>query len=185
MPTVYPLLTHSMNPRPIIIEGDIARVPLTQGYETIIDATDVPLIDGWNWYAQICRRRDGSIKTVYAVRSALMDGVKWRQVLMHRVLLGAPDDREVDHWNSDGLNNCRSNIRLATASQNQHNGRIRIDNVSGVKGVAWDKACGKWLSYIMLNRRRRHLGSFDTIAEAAVVRAKAVVEFHGEFGRIV
>jgi len=38
--------------RAIHIEGNVARVLLTQGYETIIDAADVPLVEGRNWCAK-------------------------------------------------------------------------------------------------------------------------------------
>ena len=37
--------------RPIRIEGDLAYVPLTRGYEAVIDAGDVSLVEGFNWYA--------------------------------------------------------------------------------------------------------------------------------------
>lgn len=38
-----------MKPRPIRIEGDVAYVTLTRGYEAIIDAENVPLVEGYNW----------------------------------------------------------------------------------------------------------------------------------------
>ena len=37
--------------RQIRVDGNIAYVPLTRGYEAVIDAADVPLVEGWNWYA--------------------------------------------------------------------------------------------------------------------------------------
>ena len=40
-----------MKVRPIRIEGDFAYIPLTRGYESVIDATDVNLVEGFNWYA--------------------------------------------------------------------------------------------------------------------------------------
>ena len=48
--------------RPIRIEGQVAYVPLTQGYEAVIDVDDVAFVECFNWYAL----RNG--KTFYAVR---------------------------------------------------------------------------------------------------------------------
>ena len=47
-----------MKPRPIRIEGDVAYVPLTKGYEAIIDVEDVPLVEGRNWHAHVVRKKD-------------------------------------------------------------------------------------------------------------------------------
>lgn len=41
--------------RPIRIEGSIAIVPLTKGYEAVIDIEDLALVDGKNWTAWVSR----------------------------------------------------------------------------------------------------------------------------------
>ena len=48
--------------RQIIVKGDVAIIPLTRGYEAIIDAVDVHLVEGRNWSSQPHRN------TVYARR---------------------------------------------------------------------------------------------------------------------
>jgi hypothetical protein len=53
----------SINIRTIRIQGNVAYVPLTRGYEAIIDAGDVPLVLERNWTALLAPR------TVYAVRT--------------------------------------------------------------------------------------------------------------------
>ncbi len=50
------------HPRKIRIDGAVAYVPLTRGYEAIIDIADVQLVCDWNW------RADVDMHTVYAVR---------------------------------------------------------------------------------------------------------------------
>ena len=55
--------------RAIRIEGSVAYVPLTKGYEAIIDVEDVPLVEGWNWSAREERRRDGTVRIIYAGRN--------------------------------------------------------------------------------------------------------------------
>lgn len=172
-----------MTARPIRIEGDIAFVPLTQGYEAIIDADDVPLVGGVNWAAVVARRRDGSIRNVYAFRACRHE--KPTGVYLHRAIMGKPSHLDVDHIDCNGLNNRRSNLRLATVAQNQHNSRRAVDNTSGFKGVYWSAAKRKWRARISDNGQRLHLGHFGCPTAAAVAYAKASATLHGQFGRIV
>lgn len=166
-----------MMARPIRIEGDIAYVPLTKGYEAVIDAADVPLVDGVNWVASVDRR------TVYACRHD-KSGPTPRFVRMHRALMGDPIGLEVDHCDSNGLNNRRANLRLATRLQNAWNQRRSSLNTSGLKGAVFYKQRGKWRSMIKENGKNKHLGYFATAEEAHIAYAKASAELRGEFGRI-
>lgn len=168
--------------RQIIIDGDIAKVPLTHGYTATIDVADVPLVSGWNWGALIKTRKDGAVQAVYAVRRARMGG-KCRVIRMHRVLSGAIGDIEVDHIDGDGLNNRRANLRLATRSQNCCNKAFAGKNSSGVKGVHLHRQTGKWAAQIMVRKKVHYLGIFSNLDDAAAAYAKASAELHGEFGR--
>lgn len=162
-------------PRPIRIEGDVAYVPLTKGYEAVIDAADVPLIAGVCWTAA----EDGN--TVYAYRRSKADGL----VRMHRLLTGADRSLDVDHRDGDGLNNRRANLRTATRSQNISNMRITARNTSGYKGVYWHVKSEKWCANIRVSGKLHYLGTHPTIEAAAEAYAKASAELHGEFGRLV
>ena len=164
-----------MKVRPIRIDGDLAYVTLTQGYEAVIDAADVPLVAAWNWYAI----KDGN--TVYAQRSGLDSGRS--TVRLHRVLMGEPNGLLVDHRDGDGLNNRRANLRLATCQQNVQNARISKRNTSGLKGVSWRKTNGKWHAQIKVNGRQLNLGYFPTPESAHAAYCKASATLHGEFGR--
>lgn len=168
--------------RPIRIEGDIAYVPLTKGYEAVIDAADVPLVAGRSWQARESRRPDGSLITVYA--QAAKPG-KTGTIKMHRLLLGEPAGAEVDHRDGNGLNNRRSsNLRAATTSQNRWNARTPRDNTSGAKGVTWHALRQKWMAQIQAHGRHHYLGLFATQEAAAAAYARASAEIHGEFGRV-
>lgn len=167
-------------PRPIRIEGDVAYVPLTKGYEAIIDAADVPLVSGYCWCAQETRRRDGTLGPVYARRNS-MHGEKY----MHRLLVPSQGDLEVDHADGDGLNNRRSsNLRLATPHQNRCNTGLRSNNTSGVKGVSWHAQRGKWVAQLSAGRGGAYLGLFDDIEAAKAVVEAARKELHGAFARL-
>ena len=165
-------------PRPIRtirIEGDVAYVTLTKGYTAVIDAADVHLVEGRNWSASV------DPHAVYAVWTALARKGQ-STVRMHRVITNASQDEQVDHRDHDGLNNRRSNLRLVTSSQNQHNSRMPNSNTSGYKGVSWDAQSAKWKAQICLQGKRFFLGRFDTAEEAHVAYCRASESLHGEYG---
>jgi hypothetical protein len=164
--------------RPIKIDGDVAYVPLTQGYVAVIDAADVPIVDGRNWRAMVNKTN------VYAVRGEKpVDGAPPVTILMHRVLTDAPKGLEVDHKDCDGINNRRCNLRIATRSQNQHNQRLRHSNLVGFKGVSWHKASAKWQAIICIDSKNHWLGLHDTPEDAHGAYCEASKKLHGDFGR--
>lgn len=153
-------------------------IPLTQGKVAIVDAADYEWLLQWKW--RTMRARIGGW---YAVRSYLKEPHVKRTQCMHRLLLDAPAGLHVDHRDGDGLNNRRSNIRLATIAQNQHNRGPATRNTSGCKGVTWDKQGKKWQAQIEVNRKNIYLGRFLDKLDAAKAYAAAAAKFHGEFAR--
>jgi hypothetical protein len=162
--------------RPIRVCGEVAYVPLTQGYEAIIDAADVTLVEGYKWYTAKRTR------SVYAARNDY-SGLKHRKVLLHRTIMGEPESLQIDHEDSDGLNNRRKNLRVATRSQNMHNMRKVTTNSSGFKGVFFEKGKRLWVASIKLNSKKIFLGRFSTPEEAHAAYCLASEKYHGEFGR--
>jgi hypothetical protein len=163
------------NKRPIRIEGDVAYVQLTQGYESIIDADKAEDIGKHNWYALVT----GGL--VYAVRKSPRPDSK--TLLMHRELLLPREGYEVDHINGDGRDNRMSNLREATSQQNKHNQKAKGNNKSGYKGVFLEKRTNKWVAVIMCSGVNKWLGSYDNPQDAHSAYCKASKELHGEFGR--
>ncbi|KEO02311.1 AP2 domain protein [Escherichia coli 1-392-07_S4_C1] len=53
---------------------------------------------------------------------------------------------------------------------------MRKDNKSGYIGVIWHKASRKWMAYVQVNKKRKHLGLFDSIDEAVAARRQAEKE---------
>ncbi len=162
--------------RQIRIEGNLAYVPLTKGYEAVIDADDVDLVGKYNW----CAILDG--RSVYAFRRG--PSPERLTIRMHRFLMGDPDGLDIDHQDGDGLNNRRGNLRYATKSQNSQNQRLSKSSTSGLKGVCWHKARCKWRAAIRVNSKRTYLGHHDTIEAAYAAYVEASARLHGEFGRI-
>jgi hypothetical protein len=162
--------------RPIRIEGDVAYVTLTQGYEAIIDAADTPLVEGVNWYANVHRN------TVYCVNRS-QNETKKTTIRMHRVIMGDPDGFQIDHIDGDGLNNRKSNLRLATRSENARNRRINKNSTSGLKGAFWVESRKRWRAEIKADGKKINLGYFNTPEAAYAAYVAASEKLHGEFAR--
>ena len=165
--------------RNIRVVGDIAYVPLTQGYETIIDASDAHVVSGYKWSVS---KKKGE-KTQYAITTKCVGGEK-TSIILHRLLLNAPKNMHVDHIDSDGLNNRRNNLRLATCAQNQWNTGIKSNNKSGAKGVKWDPSRGNWRAQLQVNKKLVLNRNFATIEDAKIAYADASRKYHGEFSRV-
>lgn len=148
-------------------------IQLTRGYVTLIDDADYERVAERKWCA-FCTR--GKVYAVSARKEA--DGTR---LLLHRFLLNAPADREVDHKDGNGLHNFRSNLRLVTHQQNVWNTRRKSNNTSGEKGVSWDKARGKWKASIAAHGHQYTIGRYDTIEEAIIARRAAADRLHGEY----
>jgi len=161
----------------IRVESCVAYVPLTKGYEAVIDIDDLDIVSNHNWYALVLP------KVVYAARTETRNG-KTYCILMHRAILCAKDGFLVDHSDCNGLNNRRNNLRLATRQQNQCNQRISASNTSGFKGVTWCKSDLRWKAQIGHKGKNYFLGNYKTPEMAYEAYVKASAELHGEFGRV-
>lgn len=182
-----PLLTSYSHRRTAMATHDSSTppqtvtIPLSKGYETIVDAVDADLAT-FKWSVKDC-----NASNIYAIRHvSRIDG---KQIFerIHRVILtrmiGRPlnKDEQVDHIDGDGLNNRRSNLRIATAGQNRANQMRTSRNTSGFKGVSWNKGMRKWSAQICKKRVRVYLGYFDSPEDAYKAYCEAARAMFGEF----
>jgi hypothetical protein len=83
-----------------------------------------------------------------------------------------PNDH-IDHINRNPDDNRICNLRIATSSQNQQNTKIRKTNVSGFKGIGYDKKENKWRARITFEEKTICLGRHKTIDLAIEARRQA------------
>jgi hypothetical protein len=157
----------------IEIDGDVAYVTLNKKHVAVIDAADVDKISPYTWFANVTKRKDGTIRTVYAVAA--------NSLSMHRLLLDAPSDSPVDHVSGVGIDNRRANIRLVTPRLNSYNRGIQSTNTSGFKGVHWNRMTHKFHAVIHLDKKPWIVGKFKTAEEAARRYDHAARRFYGKF----
>jgi hypothetical protein len=77
----------------------------------------------------------------------------------------------IDHIDRDKTNNKIKNLRSVTKSQNAM-------NLSNIKGYSFCKRSKKFIAYIMVNYKKKHLGIFETEIEAEKCYLKNKEKYH-------
>jgi hypothetical protein len=162
------------------------RVPLAghdmQRREAIIDAEDLPLVEGRRWHCS------GTGEDAHGrVATFNKDG----ESRLHHLIMGVrtTDECVVSHRNRNPLDCRRSNLVVRTRSEASASG-VKAKTFCGrpptsqFKGVCWDKGRGKWRAYVKKDRVTRELGLFDDELAAAQVRDEAARALFGEHARL-
>lgn len=152
-------------------------IPLTQGQVAMVDDEDYPELCQFRWYAAW----DVRTRTYRAGRYERLPDGTYKNTSMHRQVMKALPDQQVDHINHDTLDNRRANLRFCTQGQNQANRRKDVDSTSPYKGVSWHRRNRKWIASIKGPGGRIHLGYHKSAIDAARAYDKAAVELWGEF----
>ena len=100
---------------------------------------------------------------------------------LHQLIMNTPKGMETDHINGDIKNNKKTNLRICTRAQNQHNQKPWVGGSSKYKGVCFYKKYGNWLVQIHINKKRIHIGYYPSEKEAALAYNKFVFELRGEY----
>lgn len=135
------------------------QIPLTKGKFALVDDEDYAYLSKVKW------RVHTNNELLYAITGSHHNGNK--EVLMHVLIMKPPKGMGVDHWNHDGLDNRRCNLRVTTQSINMYNRRKTVGKFSTYKGVTWSPSHNKWLARIWIEKRMVRLGYFDNEVDAA------------------
>jgi hypothetical protein len=153
------------------------RIELTQGKFALVDPDDFNWLNNYNWHAI----KKGN--NFYASRFETINGRR-RHIYMHRQIMQSKlnpvpctlnPDLVIDHIDRNSLNNCKSNLRLATRTQNNWNSaRGKNQGRSKYKGISWKPAKRKWQATLYINGRAKSLGYYsDEISAARAFDAAA------------
>jgi hypothetical protein len=123
------------------------EIPLTRGYVAIVDNRDFAWLSKYKWHA------GGVVEHIAARRKE-----NWKNVYMHRMIMGEPKGLEIDHINHNPLDNRRRNLRIVTHA--------------GAKGYRKTRQ-GHYEAYKKINNHSYNLGTYKTAREAR----KAYEEF--------
>lgn len=149
------------------------EIPLKHGKVALVDDEDYSLLSCWTWMAY------KGYNTWYAKRETPRPERK--TIAMHVHIMKPPKGMRVDHIDGNGLNNQRHNLRVCTNAQNIQNSRKSKANVTGYRGVCWNKEVKKYHAQLTFNYERIHIGYFSDPAEAAHAYDKVAKERFGEF----
>lgn len=108
-----------------------------------------------------------------------------RKYKAHRVAwaisTGAWPIKFIDHINGDRDDNRLVNLRGASNAENCLNAKLSVTNKSGIKGVHWHKAVGKWQAKTSIGGVTVSFGFFIEKSDAAEAIRSARDTHHGVF----
>lgn len=152
-------------------------IDLTQGIGCLVDDEDFVALNQFSWYAS-WRSREW-----VACRTIRLPGNKFRQLLMHQIILPVPAELLVDHRKHHDfwVDNRKSNLRVASRRENCQNSRKYLCGNNRFKGVSWKASRGLWRAYISYDKVQCHLGYYESEEDAAHVYDYAARAYFGEF----
>ena len=149
------------------------KIKLTKGKFAIVDDSDFRWLNRWRWQVNT----KGYAIHIHYIR--MINGKQENKTIsMHRIILNAPKNKQVDHINHNILDNRRNNLRLCTSSQNSMNRKPL--SLTGLKGI-YKKSKNRWGAEINTGDTRIFLGSFISPIDAANAYEKASRKLFGEF----
>ena len=157
------------------------KIKLTQGKYALVDAEDFEWLSRWKWHYH----KHPKDKVGYAATNGKYENKKrLPRIRMHNLIFG----KNVDHINGNGIDNRKSNLRIADKYQQAYNKSVHVHKKSlGCKGVSVVKdkkgILSYWIARISIKGERIYLGTFKNHIAASRAYIKAAKKYHGEFAR--
>jgi len=153
---------------------------MPRAYKALPPASELwELFDYKPLTGELVRKSTGKVTGTLKPHKYVVCGIGKSTFYCHRIIYswvnGSIDLKDIDHIDRNKQNNRFWNLRQVTISQNNAN---RI-----FKGVSY--VGPRWRARISMgNRKIRHLGMFETEAEARAAYEKASRDLRGEFSPI-
>jgi hypothetical protein len=132
------------------------EIKLTKGFIALVDDEDYDFLIRWKWFTLNSRG------ILYASRRIYYRNNEHRQkyiyVHMHRLIMNCPNNMFIDHFNHNGLDNRKKNLRIVSHRQNLLNRKDKAI-LPGAYKSSNDKY---YKSSIKINGISKYLGSFQT-----------------------
>ena len=157
-----------------VFHDDYVEGIMRSGKRFLIDVEDYEKVKDYCWHIGT---REGYIM-------ARIRGSKQQFILLHRLIMNPKPGEKVDHINHDPFDNRKCNLRIVTHQQNMMNTSPSKSNKSGCPGVWYRKkgrSIKRWIAYINVDKKMKHLGDYATYDEAVAVRKGAEKKYYGEY----
>ncbi len=144
-------------------------VTTTKGFEVKVDDEDFEKVSKFKWHLHnrgYAQNRHGP-------------------GLMHRFIMNAKREDEVDHINGDRLDNQKQNLRCCSHQSNMFNSsKHKNGTTSKFKGVYLQKGRRNYGAAIKVNYRTVYLGSFNNETDATKAYDKSAEHNFGKFAKL-
>lgn len=103
-----------------------------------------------------------------------------KTVYLHRLILNAPKNKEIDHINGNKLDNRKQNLRLCNRSENRGNSNGKQLSSSKFRGVYWCKRDKRWITIV----NRVYGGRFKNEQEAGIKANELILRIYKKFAKL-
>jgi hypothetical protein len=151
----------------------MAEIKLPCGRLLLVDDSDLTLVNQYVWFS--AKRR----QTFYARGYLRGTDDRNQKVYLHKLLTG---NVQTDHWDGNGLNNHRVNLRKCNSVQNA--GNAKSQQHKKFRGTYFDRRKNLWYAQLFIGRKARWGGYHSTEIGAARAFDIMARERFGEFARL-
>lgn len=140
-----------------------------KGEEFWFDKEDYDLIKDYCWYKH---------RQYFEAKIPKTD----KHIFLHKLIMHDENNQfDIDHINTDNhFDNRKSNLRIATRSQNNCNKVLQKNNTSGVAGVHYNKSKNTWRATINYDGKH-HQYNCKTFESAVNLRKDLENKYYGDF----
>ena len=130
-------------------------------FQVLIDDQDFKLIEGYSWNI-LCHKNTNYVHAY--IKGSYKEYGKSKYIYLHRLIINPPKELDVDHKNGNGLDCRRENLQIMNRNGNLR--KMKSYCHSGLKGAFLEKRTGKYYSQIIINGKKKHLGTFENAEQA-------------------